>query len=644
MKPTRLAIVLGLSLLPVAFSCSGPDESDRESAPRFSMQRPVSDDSDDGRVFAVLINGGGSAEKNYRSHLQHIRRVRRLLLDGGVPDEHIAIFASDGADPAPDLAIIDQVEDDWWLIESSPPGAAFRPKPELINSTVEGAVLQRASREAIGAWFAAVAEILSPGDTVIVYVTDHGRRDPVHLNNNAIVLWDEHLVVDDLIRLLAPVREHARVVMLMSQCFSGAFARAMRPTTEGGAPDGNVCGYFASTADRFAYGCYAENRGRENVGYSFRLLDAVRRSGEFESAHHRVLLTDRTPDVPHRTSDAHLTSLLKLAARSRGVPSDALIDSLLEQAWADDLHYAKLFAEVDAIGRAYGSFSPRTVAELNDRLENLPALSKSLRASARQWDQLARELALENYQAFLAENSDWREVVDLEFLRSLPQTRRASTLMLLIDELRAYALATGASERTTLQKILDYRRMGTEARAASYRMQVRLGAALRIRMLLTRIAGLVYLDRHAQSEDRRAHEALERCEQFELPSRPPRPNGKDDVEPYPPLADEMALLAAVLPGWLGVEYRAADASMRVEFDLLGGAVVVTRVHEFSPAADAGLVVGDVILGPPGEHFRRRAELREWVTTSFVDEVRPLDLLRDAVPRRVEIRTGSLPDA
>ena len=57
-----------------------------------------------------------------------------------------------------------------------------------------------------------------------------------------------------------------RVAAVMSQCFSGAFANLVRASAGSDRPAGNVCGYFASTADRPAYGCYPENRGRENVG------------------------------------------------------------------------------------------------------------------------------------------------------------------------------------------------------------------------------------------------------------------------------------------------------------------------------------------------------------------------------------------
>lgn len=642
MKPTLTTLFALLVVFVGIEGCNGDGESSAPARSRFVMERPQTSDTEAGRVFAVLINGGGSAERNYRSHLQHIRRVRNLLLDGGVPDEHIAIFASDGADPAPDLAIIDRrKEENWWLIEAVPVGREFQPRPQLVDSTVEGVVLQPATRAAIGAWFDSLGEMLTGSDTLLIYVTDHGWKDPVHLNNNAIVLWNERLIVDDLIRLLAPLRERARVVMLMSQCFSGAFARAMRPRVDGGMPDGQVCGYFASTAERFAYGCYAENRGRENVGYSFRLLDAVRRTAELASAHDRVLLTDRTPDVPHKTSDAYLSSLLKVEARDRGQSDEALIDTLLEQAWADDVHYATAFGEIDRIGRAYGSFSPRSLSELADRLVNLPALSRSLRASARQWQQLAHELAVENYASFLDEQADWREVVDLDFLRGLPVDERDNMLGLLIDELHEHARAAG----DRWERMRNYRRMEEEARAASYRMQVRLGAALRVRMLLTRIAGRVYLDRYGMEAERAAYERLEACERFELPSRPPRPSGsRSDPPAYPPLAEEMELLSALLPGWLGVDFQSLDSVSRQKFDVGLGAVVVTHVHEFSPAAQAGIRTEDIILGPPGKHFSKRGELREWITTSLVNDLREIELLRDGRSMRVRIRVGTAPDS
>ena len=57
------------------------------------------------RLHAVLINGGGERRGNYYSHLVHLRALLGVLERAGVPAPNISIFASDGEDPAPDLAI-----------------------------------------------------------------------------------------------------------------------------------------------------------------------------------------------------------------------------------------------------------------------------------------------------------------------------------------------------------------------------------------------------------------------------------------------------------------------------------------------------------------------------------------------------------
>ena len=60
--------------------------------------------------------------------------------------------------------------------------------------------------------------------------------------------------------------------------------------------------------DRPAYGCYPENRGKDNVGHSFHFLEALDRSRSLPAAHAETLFTDRTPDVPIRTSDVYLAA------------------------------------------------------------------------------------------------------------------------------------------------------------------------------------------------------------------------------------------------------------------------------------------------------------------------------------------------
>ena len=78
--------------------------------------------------------------------------------------------------------------------------------------------------------------------------------------------------------MLATLDPGVRVVALMSQCYSGGFAELANARSTGELPDGSTCGYFSSTADRPAYGCYPENRGRDNVGHSLPLHRGARRA------------------------------------------------------------------------------------------------------------------------------------------------------------------------------------------------------------------------------------------------------------------------------------------------------------------------------------------------------------------------------
>src|SRR5207253_2697851 len=114
----------------------------------------------------------------------------------------------------------------------------------------------------------------------------------------------EAISVKELAGLLGQLDRGVRVVALMSQCFSGAFANLMSVRTRDGEPSGTVCGYFSSTADRPAYGCYPENRGKDNVGHSFHFFQALETSPAFPQAPLAILATDRTPDVPIRTPPA----------------------------------------------------------------------------------------------------------------------------------------------------------------------------------------------------------------------------------------------------------------------------------------------------------------------------------------------------
>jgi hypothetical protein len=113
------------------------------------------------------------------------------------------------------------------------------------------------------------------------------------------------LSVTELRAMVATLDPGVRVVMLMSQCFSGSFAHVIDPAADAN-PVGNVCGYFSTTADRRAYGCYPENRGKDGIGHSHHFLEAVAGLDRFGAAEESVLVTDRTPDIPNSSLDVYL--------------------------------------------------------------------------------------------------------------------------------------------------------------------------------------------------------------------------------------------------------------------------------------------------------------------------------------------------
>jgi len=576
------------------------------------------------RTRAVLINGGGSAERNYQSHVLHLRELLDLLADRRIAADRIVVFASDGDDPQLDMAVLEpSPADELWMLEGAALSSQLSPQIHLTDTRIDGFTMLPATHDAIAQWFNREGRDLRSGDTLLLYVTDHGWRNPSDSSNNAIVLWGEKLTVKELSALLRGLAPGVRVVMLMSQCFSGSFAYAAYEA--GGA---NVCGYYSATAERRAYGCYAENRGKKNLGHSFRFVEALRGFGNFPQAHDRVLLSDRTPDVPNRSSDHYLERVLRARAHELGVSFESLVDELLEQAWKDELHYSSMFALIDRIGEMYGAFGPRTLSELGERSRTLSEMSRELDGYVKRWRTSLLDLERENFRRFLIDNPYWREFVQRDFLAELSGADRQQLRSWLVADMVLFT----ESQPQVRRRMNLLRKMSKKAAAAHYRMEVRLGAALRMRTLLLRIAGLVYLDRDGRDEEHVTFERLDACEDFAFADRRTSGLARSRMpEPYPPLSEELELLGVLAPGWLGIEYRS-----------LGGAVEVLSVTPESPAATAGLRVGDVILGPPGAHFAEPNRLREWIVTSMVDDVRQLEVRRGQTTLVVDLRVGAAP--
>lgn len=586
-----------------------------------SIAAELSAEAERPRIYALLINGGDRPGSNYQSHLHHLQDMVGLLRARGVPSGHVHVFSADGEDPAPDLTTRDSPPADFWLLESTRLGNRLRPQARLVNTDWAAVTLHPARQAALREWFEAARKQILPGDQLLVFVTDHGTGDRDDPDNSAISLWGEKLTVRELKTLLARLPPGVQVVMLMSQCYSGAFATAIDDAGVS-EPSGDVCGFFSTTAEEKAYGCYPEGRDRDRMGHAFHFIDALGRQATTAEAHDEVLTADDTPDMPLRTSDAYLARLLSAEAAVRGTSEDTLIDSLLDRAWRARAAWEPEIRLLDRIGAAFGTFSPRRLAELGARERELDEAAKEMSSSVEKWNVARVELQESVLDDFRVARPDWRARLEPRAIDGLSAEERAA----LREELLPALLEHAHRRPEVWAKLETFRSHAVRGSEARWRLQVRKAALQRMRTVLVSIAGRVLVagqgDRERsdravlRAREREALARLQRCEAFQVGGAPvlsaaaPPP-----APPFPPLGDELALLQEISPSWLGVRFRPVGAPMRAQRRLPAGANMLEAVYPDSPAQEAGLEAGDIIVGPPGQPFGSPRELREWTMTS-----------------------------
>lgn len=593
------------------------------------------------RVHAVLLNGGGTKEQNYRSHVLHLQHFARLLRAAGVPEENIVIFNGDGEDPEPDVAVRTSARHrHGWLAQGTPLRAWLDKGIEYQNMRVAPWRSRAATAQEVEAWFAEAKDRLGPEDVLVVFVTDHGLKNPQDADDNSIVLWGKNakLSVSQWNALLRQFDSGVRVVSLMSQCFSGAFARSMYVRTDGLHPSGNTCGYFASTRDRPAYGCYAENLGKNNVGYAFHMLRAWAAERSLQRAHEVVLVADDTPDVPLRTSDQYLEDLLRATSTQQQIEFPHFVDQLLVEAWQEKAKWESHVRLLDDIGRAYGMFSPRSMAELETQIKSLSETAEQLRNVSHSWQGAWHDANSANWQRFLDANPHWREQLSKLEPNSLADLERRNLAAELLPELRAFTIQQPAA----FKRLLRLRHNAVEAQAASYRLEVRLAALLRMQRLLVQVAGIQYLYTRGSDEQRRAYQALRQCEEMELtPQNLPAP-GVRKLKAFPRYDDDVTKARAALPSWMGIQFRTPSEELVRRYNLRPGAAAVTGVYPGSPAAAAGLQQGDIVIGPPGQPFEERGQVRSWVMMARQGEPLLLEILREGQQHTLTVIPGPYP--
>ena len=112
------------------------------------------------------------------------------------------------------------------------------------------------------------------------------------------------------------------------------------------------------------------------------------------------------------------------------------------------------------------------------------------------------------------------------------------------------------------------------------------------------------------------------------------------------VVDHLRKNGKVVRGWLGI--RAQDLSPQVAAisglsHFAGQIQIVTEVTENSPAAEAGIKVGDVIVEFNGKALTKNPDLRAMIVDTAPGQKTTLKIVREKLERIVSIRIGELPD-
>lgn len=348
---------------------------------------------------------------------------------------------------------------------------------------------------------------LKPGDRALLVYNGHGLSGADDPADNTLRLWnDTRLSVRELDRIMGRIDPAVPVRFVFTQCFSGGFARLMRPQTrdthELGAA--NRCGFFAEAEDRESEGCSASIKVGDYRDYStffFAALHGRTRTGEPIETD-----PDRNRDKVVSLHEAHLFALEQ--GHNADLPRSTS-EVFLERWQPWYLRWVDTGAEPD---NEYGRLA-REVARKNGLPESGPGLIRELRTRRHALAEKMRELEKEKEQLggeIKALQKDMRREVGLHWPEALsPYTRNFVQFLkkdldaaqdFILSHPRYPELVTKQDRRAVLeyQEIVNLDRDITQ-----------LDKILRLRKLARLQSQFA---RHANAEERGWYQRLQSCE------------------------------------------------------------------------------------------------------------------------------------
>lgn len=112
------------------------------------------------------------------------------------------------------------------------------------------------------------------------------------------------------------------------------------------------------------------------------------------------------------------------------------------------------------------------------------------------------------------------------------------------------------------------------------------------------------------------------------------------------ITDQLRKNGKVVRGWLGIRAQAVSqqaASSSGLSHFAGEIQTVTEVTENSPAAEAGIRVGDVIIEFNGKPLSKNPDLRTMIADTAPGHKITLKIVREKLERVASVRIGELPD-